>query len=284
MDHYFKSVIPVIESNYNKFTTVEKSIADFFINNQKKADFSAKAVAGALFVSEASLSRFAQKCGYRGYREFIYQYEENFVEKKEMMAGNTLMILNAYQELLNCSYSLVDEKQIERIGNYLNKAKKVRVCGKGRSGLAAREMDIRFMRIGVDVDSITDTDLMRMQAVFQDEDSLVFGFSIGGQKEEVIFLLKEAKKRGAKTVLFTANNRDDYKEFCTEVVLVPSLFHLNHGNVISPQFPILVMTDIIYSYYVEQDEKKKKILHERTLQALEKSYAEKIEEKMESDK
>ena len=284
MDHYFKSVIPVIESNYNKFTTVEKSIADFFINNQKKADFSAKAVAGALFVSEASLSRFAQKCGYRGYREFIYQYEENFVEKKEMMAGNTLMILNAYQELLNCSYSLVDEKQIERIGNYLNKAKKVLACGKGSSGLAAREMEIRFMRIGVDVDSITDTDLMRMQAVFQDEDSLVFGFSIGGQKEEVIFLLKEAKKRGAKTVLFTANNRDDYKEFCTEVVLVPSLFHLNHGNVISPQFPILVMTDIIYSYYVEQDEKKKKILHERTLQALEKSYAEKIEEKKESDK
>lgn len=42
MNHYFKSVIPVIESNYNKFTTVEKSIADFFINNQKKADFSAK--------------------------------------------------------------------------------------------------------------------------------------------------------------------------------------------------------------------------------------------------
>ena len=266
MNHYFKSVIPVIESNYNKFTTVEKSIADFFINNQKKADFSAKAVALKLFVSEASLSRFAQKCGYR-------------VEKKETMAGNTLMILNAYQELLNSSYSLVDEKQIERIGNYLNKAKKVLVCGKGSSGLAAKEMEIRFMRIGVDVDSITDTDLMRMRAVFQDEDSLVFGFSIGGQKEEIIFLLKEAKKRGAKTILFTANNRDDYKEFCTEVVLVPSLLHLNHGNVISPQFPILIMTDIIYSYYVERDETKKKMLHERTLQALEKSYAEKIERK-----
>ena len=89
MNYYFKSVIPVIESNYNKFTTVEKSIADFFINNQKKADFSAKTVASKLFVSEASLSRFAQKCGYRGYREFIYQYEKNFVEKKETMAGRS---------------------------------------------------------------------------------------------------------------------------------------------------------------------------------------------------
>ena len=294
MEYYIKSVIPVIESNYNKFTMVEKTIADFFINNQKKINFSAKSVATKLFVSEASLSRFAQKCGYRGYREFIYQYEESFVEKKESMTGNTLMILNAYQELLNRSYSLVDEKQIERIGSYLNATKKVIVCGKGSSGLAAREMEIRFMRIGVDVDSITDTDLMRMQAVFQNENSLVFGFSIGGQKEEVIFLLKEAKKRGAKTVLFTANNRDDYKEFCTEVLLIPSLrhlnhgfcdevllipslLHLNHGNVISPQFPILIMIDIIYSYYVEQDKTKKKILHDRTVQALEETYTEKAE-------
>ena len=173
----------------------------------------------------------------------------------------------------------VDGHDIGKLQDILNKAKKVLVCGKGSSGLAAKEMEIRFMRIGVDVDSITDTDLMRMRAVFQDEDSLVFGFSIGGQKEEIIFLLKEAKKRGAKTILFTANNRDDYKEFCTEVVLVPSLLHLNHGNVISPQFPILIMTDIIYSYYVERDETKKKILHERTLQALEKSYVEKIERK-----
>ena len=146
----------------------------------------------------------------------------------------------------------------------------------GRIGDAFQRI-IRFMSIGVDVDSITDTDLMRMQAVFQNENSLVFGFSIGGQKEEVIFLLKEAKKRGAKTVLFTANNRDDYKEFCTEVLLIPSLRHLNHGNVISPQFPILIMIDIIYSYYVEQDKTKKKILHDRTVQALEETYTEKAE-------
>ena len=208
MNHYFKSVIPVIESNYNKFTTVEKSIADFFINNQKKADFSAKAVALKLFVSEASLSRFAQKCGYRGYREFIYQYEKNFVEKKETMAGNTLMILNAYQELLNSSYSLVDEKQIERIGNYLNKAKKVLVCGKGSSGLAAKEMEIRFMRIGVNIEAITDSHIMKMNSVILNSDCLVFGISVSGTTEDVISSLKAAKAREAATILVTSHRFD----------------------------------------------------------------------------
>lgn len=269
MEYYVKSVVPMIESNYDNFTNVEKNIADFFIQNRKKVDFSAKAIAERLYVSEASLSRFAKKCGYRGYREFVYQYEETFVEKQESMTGDTRMVLNAYQEILNKTYSLVDEAQIARIGRYLNMADRVFVCGKGSSGLTAGEMEFRFMRIGVDIDSIQDSELMRMQAVFQDRQSMVFGISISGEKEEVLYLLNEAHKRGAKTVLLTAKNKGIFDEFCDEVVLLPSLRHLNHGNLISPQFPALVMLDIIYAYYVEQDKFAKEILHDNTLRALE---------------
>ena len=68
---YLRSVIPVIESNYENFTPVEKNIGDSFIYNRELADFSAKTVAGKMFVSEASLSRFANKCGFRGNKDFI---------------------------------------------------------------------------------------------------------------------------------------------------------------------------------------------------------------------
>ena len=267
MEYYVKSVVPMIESNYDNLTMVEKTIAEFFIRNRKKMDFSAKCISELLYVSEASLSRFAKKCGYRGYREFVYQYEETFVEKKESMTGNTRMVLNAYQELLNKTYNLVDEAQVARIGRYLNQSKRVFVCGRGSSGLTAEEMEFRFMRIGVDIDSIKDADLMRMQAVFQDKESLVFGIS--GEKEEVLYLLRKAHRRGAKTVLLTAKNKGIFEEFCDEIVLLPSLRHLNHGNVISPQFPVLVMIDIIYSYFVEQDKFAREILHDNTLRALE---------------
>ena len=269
MEYYVKSVVPMIESNYDNLTMVEKTIAEFFIRNRKKMDFSAKCISELLYVSEASLSRFAKKCGYRGYREFVYQYEETFVEKKESMTGNTRMVLNAYQELLNKTYNLVDEAQVARIGRYLNQSKRVFVCGRGSSGLTAEEMEFRFMRIGVDIDSIKDADLMRMQAVFQDKESLVFGISISGEKEEVLYLLRKAHRRGAKTVLLTAKNKGIFEEFCDEIVLLPSLRHLNHGNVISPQFPVLVMIDSIYSYFVEQDKFAREILHDNTLRALE---------------
>ncbi|MCI5874783.1 MAG: MurR/RpiR family transcriptional regulator [Clostridiales bacterium] len=268
MAYYVKSIVPIIESKYNSFTHVEKNIADFFLNNQKKMDFSAQNVAQEIFVSEASLSRFAKKCGFHGYREFIYQYEETFVEKSEVVANSTRMVLNTYQELLNKTYSLMDEAQIARIVKYLYDAERVVACGKGSSGLAASEMESRFMRIGVDIDSLRDTDRMRMQAVFQNKRSLVCGFTISGETEEVLYLLKEAHKRGAKTIIFTANDKESYSDFCTEVVLVASLKHLDHGNVISPQFPILVMMDIIYNNYVSHDKYGNAELYDDTLRAL----------------
>lgn len=188
--------------------------------------------------------------------------------KQETITGNTRTVLNAYQELLNKTYNLVDEKQVERICRFIAKSGRVFVCGLGSSGLAAREMELRFMRIGVDITSIDYGDMIRMRGVFQDENSVVFGVSISGESESILYLLEEAHKRKARTVLLTAKNKPELDEFCDEVVLLPSLLHLNHGNVISPQFPILVMTDIFYSYYLSQNKYEKEVLHDSTLKAL----------------
>lgn len=43
---------------------------------------------------------------------------------------------------------------------------------------------------------------------------------------------------------------------------------MDHGNVISPQFPILVMLDVLYSYYVEQDEGERARWHEGVIKEL----------------
>lgn len=268
MEYYVRSVIPMIEASYSRLTPSEKNIADFFIHNQEKMDFSSQNIAKLLYTSKPTLSRFARKIGYHGYREFIYQYEETFIEKKETITGNTRMVLNAYQELLNKTYNLVDEAQIMRIADYLNRAEKVLVCGCGSSGLASKEMELRFMRIGVDVDSLTDPDMIRMSSVFQDKRSLVFGFSLSARRKEVLYLLEEAHKKGAKTILFTAGGEDNFNNYCSEVVLLSSLNHLNHGNLISPQFPILVILDIIYACYVEQNKYIREGMHDDTLRAL----------------
>ena len=181
-------------------------------------------------------------------------------------------VLSTYQELLNKTYSLIDENQIKRVIDYFNSSQKVFVCGKGSSGYAASEMEMRFMRIGVNIDSITDTDQMKMRAVFHTANSLIIGLSISGETEEVLYFLKEAHKKNAKTVLITSQNRDKVKDYCDEIVLVPSLKHLNYGNVISPQFPLSVMVDLLYSFFVDEDKNLKEKMHGHTLEALNVGY------------
>ncbi len=82
----------ILES-YDTLTTVEKSIGDYFVNNRKKSDFSSKTIANRLFVSEASLSRFAKKCGFKGFREFIYEYERSLSMDRSPTSHSTGIVL-----------------------------------------------------------------------------------------------------------------------------------------------------------------------------------------------
>ena len=253
MDEYAKSIIPIIEANYEKCTETEQHIADYFLHQARPERLSAELVSKELSVSTASLSRFAKKCGFHGYREFTYEFRNSYIEKSAVEQQQSRTVLDTYQNLLNKMYSLLDEAQINRIVKELKWARRVFVCGRGSSGLAAEEMATRFRWIGIDMTALRDNENMKMQSVFLNRHDLVIGLSLSGIKSEVLYMLGRGFRQGARTLLITEKNRQTYEEFCNEVLLVPSLQHLNHGNLISPQFPLLLMIDILYAAYVNDD-------------------------------
>ncbi len=264
---YKKSLLPMIIDSYNSFTNVEKSIADYFLSNNEKTDFSSKAMKERLFVSEASLSRFAKKLGFKGYREFIYRYEEGFIEENLPISFEFEEVLELYRVLLNETANFVNEEQIKVFCKMLQEARHVVVFGIGSSGLAAKEMKFRFMRLGVMMEAVDSSDEMKMQSVMLGEDCLAIGVSLSGKKEEVTFSLKKAAQSGAKTVLVTADKQEEFP-YCNEVLLVPSFKGLDAGHIISPQFPILVMLDICYYYFYHNVARMSSELHQKTLEVL----------------
>lgn len=82
-----RSIIPMIDVNYKQFSPAEKKVADFFIANDEDVDMSASAMAERLFVSEATLSRFAKKSGFSGYREFAFAYRNQKLKKHAAMTN-----------------------------------------------------------------------------------------------------------------------------------------------------------------------------------------------------
>lgn len=269
MADYKRSIIPYIESMVNQLTPLEKKIAHYFISNQEPStDFSSKAVSQRLFISEASLTRFAKKCGFSGYREFIYQYQESFTESKPLPSNLMTTVFDNYQELLNKSYSIIDQDKIMRIVDLLLSQKRVYIYGKGSSGLVAEEMKFRFMRIGLVCEAITDNHIMQMNQVLLDKDCLVIGISISSETSEVLNGLKMAKRRGSKTVLLTANQTNRASDYCDEIQLFAIKDNLSTGNIISPQFPILIMVDIIYAFFMETNREHRQEIWQDTFEAL----------------
>ena len=80
--------------------------------------------------------------------------------------------------------------------------------------------------------------------------------------------LKAAKQSGAFTVLMTSSREKGVRAFCDEVLLLAAREHLENGKAISPQFPILLMIDILYSRLLQADRRRRERLHEYTLDAL----------------
>ncbi|MEG0453367.1 MAG: MurR/RpiR family transcriptional regulator [Coprobacillus sp.] len=262
---YNKSVLPIIESAYEDLTNVEKSIADYFINYVEGDDLSAKAVSQRLFVSEASLSRFSKKLGFRGYREFLFSYQgtEKTEKKLDIL---TRQVLNSYQKVLEKTYSLIDNDQMIRLSKMLDEYERVYVYGIGSSSVVAREFKLRFMRLGLDVDYLAEAHSIRMNITRVNENSVVIGISLSGKTQEVIDGLKEAKEKGAKTILLSAAKVYEFRGCYDELVLVGGLKNLAISDKISPQVPALILVDVLYTHYLHYNKDSKDEKLRMTLQ------------------
>ena len=64
------------------------------------------------------------------------------------------------------------------------------------------------------------------------------------------------------TGTLVSRSSSDYDAFCDEVLLLAVKEHLKNGGAISPQFPILVMIDVLYSHFLTTDSERKEALYE----------------------
>lgn len=253
-----KELIPMIEANLPNMAYAEKDVAKFFLKQQSLDNYSCEALCECLNVSKATLTRFAKKCGFKGFRQFIFKYQEMIREKEKLALYTeaTEKVLSDYEEMLRKTYTVLDEVQLERIAEMIETAERVYLYGKGSSVLALEEMKMRFMRLGVIGEVLSDEDMILWSSLLLNENCLVIGASVSGQTDIVLEGLQKAADKGAKTVLMTTRKFDEEDCFFDELLLLASTNHLSYGNRISPQFPILLITDCLFSHYLECPERQ----------------------------
>ena len=258
-------IATIIDLHFEELTELEQEIARYFLQVDTIVDdLSSQQVTQKLHVSQAALTRFAKKCGFTGYREFVFQYQHQ-ANKQDTHSHKhsplTKRVLRSYSNLREQTQDLIDEAQLERVAQLIENAERVYFFGTGSSGLIAREMKLRFMRLGVVCEALTDQDGFAWTTSIMDENCLVLGFSLSGTTQSVLDSLLDAKEMGAKTILFTSAPNKNSQAY-TETVLVASHSQSTYIQRISAQLPMLFFIDLIYAYFLEINrESKEKIFN-----------------------
>ena len=260
-----QDIATIIDLHFEELTELEQEIARYFLQPEtSQDDLSSQQVTQKLHISQAALTRFAKKCGFTGYREFVFQYQHQ-ASKQDTHSHKhsplTKRVLRSYSIMREQTQDLIDEEQLERVAQLIDDAERVYFFGTGSSGLIAREMKLRFMRLGVVCEALTDQDGFAWTTSIMDENCLVLGFSLSGTTQSVLDSLLDAKDMGAKTILFTSSPSKDCQAY-TEIVLVASHSQSSYIQRISAQLPMLFLTDLIYAYFLEINrESKEKIFN-----------------------
>ena len=258
-------IATIIDLHFEELTELEQEIARYFLQTETiQDDLSSQQVTQKLHISQAALTRFAKKCGFTGYREFVFQYQHQ-ASKQDTHSHKhsplTKRVLRSYSIMREQTQDLIDEEQLERVAQLIDDAERVYFFGTGSSGLIAREMKLRFMRLGVVCEAVTDQDGFAWTTSIMDENCLVLGFSLSGTTQSVLDSLLDAKEMGAKTILFTSAPNKNSQAY-TETVLVANHSQSSYIQRISAQLPMLILIDLIYAYFLEINrESKEKIFN-----------------------
>lgn len=216
----YKEIKTRIQNHYNDLPKNQKKIADYFVDNFDRIPFlSVHDVSEATSLSVASIVRFAQRIGFKGFLEMRAEIAgtlQNRIQNKEIFSlidskqinSDTLTSV-ANQDIVNINETLklVDRKSFDRIIKYILDSRNVYTAGMGISFLLAQILSYQLSQVAVKASNFSSNySTFLEQILFMDKNDLLITLSFPPYSKETIEAAKFAKERNAKVVSIT--NRD----------------------------------------------------------------------------
>ena len=133
-----KSVIGVICSSYDSFFDSEKKIANCIMERKREVvDMTVAELAQASGASDASVSRFCRRCGFKGFHQLKMTLARELSEESQASVGNDISRRDIGQSLQNIlankteeirqTVAMMDPENLDRILDIIQKARMVQL-------------------------------------------------------------------------------------------------------------------------------------------------------------
>lgn len=215
-----------IRHKYNTLSASQKLIADHILNDQKHAVMSTISdLAKSCNVSETTVMRFIKKLGYTSFQIFRIDMAHEITEiSYDQKSPHKLKIEDGYQDIstdddvatinqkviqsasiaINDLKSLIDPASIEAVVTLFSKADKLLFYGSGGSDVIALDGYHKFLRLGFNVTTHSNSHFMMIQAAHLSQTDIAVLISHTGESREVLEIAENAKKQGAKIICITS--------------------------------------------------------------------------------
>lgn len=173
--------------------------------------------------SVAAVLRFAQRAGFRGYKDFrseiMFWQRQN--EKAAHQTEDTVSMLSSRYAQAIMSLGELDRDTLRKLCADIRKADKVIILGRYRSSTAAEKLRMNLTDLGIT--AITGTNTLDFQHLLYiiDENCTVIMFSTTGEITDQKDFLSQLKNQNSNVWLLTAAQNAKMSAYADHTVLLP---------------------------------------------------------------
>lgn len=249
-----------IEKSSSQYTAADKTFFNFLcadpvfvINN------SIVSVAQKAGISEATITRFSRKAGFKGFNELKLMLSQGQIkEEVENTVGQDIFssVAEDYGSLVKNSLALIEEEKLLFFIEKLQTASRVKFYGVGSSGYAAKEIVFRMVKLNISAFCYTEGHYMKTDGALSRQGELIVALSLSGLTSDVSDALKAGRENGAFGVAITNYEDSPLAKEADLILIIPTKNHFKMGQVLSPQLGILFLFDCIIARIISENPEK----------------------------
>ncbi|WP_246059853.1 MurR/RpiR family transcriptional regulator [Paenibacillus lautus] len=237
----------VIQQLYPSFSKKEQLVANYILQEgQSINNMNISVLANHVGVSNGTITHFCKKIGCNNFAELKVQLGRLRTATAPSAEDNILIqVSKFYQTVIERSNQLLDITYLHRLAEAIKSAARIYIYGIGSSGLSAKEMMLRLLRMGFNVQSITDSHLMLINSSIVNENDFVIAISSSGETSVIVDATRIAKNNGCKVICLTSFSESTLAQQVDSFILVSNTLFVDKERFVNSQFSVMYAIDIL---------------------------------------
>lgn len=252
-----KSVIGVICSSYDSFFDSEKKIANCIMERKREVvDMTVAELAQASGASDASVSRFCRRCGFKGFHQLKMTLARELSEESQASVGNDISRRDIGQSLQNIlankteeirqTVAMMDPENLDRILDIIQKARMVQLVAVGNTIPVALDAAFKFNQLGIPAATGTILETQTAYAFNLGKKDVIIAISNSGVSRRLIRILEGASGNGVTVISITNNPESPVAKLSDYHITTATREKLLREDFLFSRFPATMVIEILY--------------------------------------